>query len=56
MMQTFKLSVEHTLVYQLAMDQRLYKFYKLMGGLEALLVDIFSGGDLLESDAPINFI
>jgi hypothetical protein len=55
-MQTFKLSVEHALVYQLAMNQRLSKFYKLMGGLEALLVDSFSGVDLQESDAPINFI
>ena len=56
MMQAFKLSVEHALVYQLAMNQRLSKFFKLMGGLEVLLVESFSGGDLLGNDAPINFI
>jgi hypothetical protein len=40
-MSTFKLSVEYALVYQLGMNQRLSKFYKLMGGLEALFVEGF---------------
>jgi hypothetical protein len=54
-MQTFKLSVEYALVYQLGLNQRLSKFYKLMGGLEALFVESFTN-EILENDAPINFI
>lgn len=54
-MQTFKLSVEYALVYQLSLNQRLSKFYKHMGNLEALFVECFTG-EILDNDAPINFI
>jgi hypothetical protein len=47
--------VEYALVYQQGLNQRLSKFYKLMGGLEALFVESFTN-EILENDAPINFI
>ena len=54
-MQTFKLSVDYALVYQLGLNQRLSKFFKQMGNLENLFVECFSS-EILDNDAPINFI